>query len=156
MRRADFLAGSAASTITARETIGAASRSPFYVLILSGGGAFGAYEAGVVSALPRFGIDYDVVCGTSIGALNAYMIATAQYTRLRDLWLNLAQYQLTALESPYNKIRDVSSGILNRLAAALKLSQSFSTNLQGLLEEERVWKLLDANVDPRTPVHLPL
>ena len=47
-------------------------------LVLSGGGARGAYEAGVLSylfehvypALPR-GFEFDVVSGTSVGAIHA-------------------------------------------------------------------------------------
>lgn len=46
-------------------------------LVLSGGGAQGAYEAGVASALlerERF----DVICGVSIGAINAALIAAGR------------------------------------------------------------------------------
>jgi len=43
-------------------------------LVLSGGGAHGAYEAGVASALLQRE-KYDVICGVSIGAINAALIA---------------------------------------------------------------------------------
>lgn len=43
-------------------------------LVLSGGGAHGAYEAGVASALLQRE-QYDVICGVSIGAINAALIA---------------------------------------------------------------------------------
>lgn len=54
-------------------------------LVLSGGGARGAYEAGVLSVLfeevyPELpeGFEFDVVSGTSVGAINAaYLVATA-------------------------------------------------------------------------------
>lgn len=54
-------------------------------IILSGGGARGAYEAGVLSFLfeelpKRLGkpIDFDIVCGTSVGAIHAaFLAATA-------------------------------------------------------------------------------
>ena len=42
-------------------------------LVLSGGGAHGAYEAGVASALLQRE-KYDVICGVSIGAINAALI----------------------------------------------------------------------------------
>ena len=53
-------------------------------LVLSGGGARGAYEAGVLSnLLPRMaalGLDFDILCATSVGALNACALAaTAHY-----------------------------------------------------------------------------
>ncbi len=45
------------------------------ILILQGGGAFGAYECGVYQALAPQLDDLAVVAGTSIGAINASMIA---------------------------------------------------------------------------------
>ncbi len=41
------------------------------VLVLQGGGALGAYQAGVYQALHESGIEPDWVIGTSIGAINA-------------------------------------------------------------------------------------
>lgn len=38
-------------------------------LVLGGGGAKGAYEIGVWKALNELGEQFDLVCGTSIGAL---------------------------------------------------------------------------------------
>ena len=45
------------------------------VLVLQGGGALGAYQAGVYQALHEGGIEPDWVVGTSIGAINASLIA---------------------------------------------------------------------------------
>ena len=45
------------------------------VLVLQGGGALGAYQAGVYQALTEAGIEPDWVIGTSIGAINAGLIA---------------------------------------------------------------------------------
>ena len=45
------------------------------VLVLQGGGALGAYQWGVFEALNRSGIEPDWVIGTSIGAINAALIA---------------------------------------------------------------------------------
>ena len=55
-------------------------------IVLSGGGARGAYEAGVLSYLfeeiyPRLptGFEFDIVSGTSVGAIHAgYIAASAQ------------------------------------------------------------------------------
>ena len=41
------------------------------VLVLQGGGALGAYQAGVYQALHEAGVEPDWVIGTSIGAINA-------------------------------------------------------------------------------------
>ncbi len=45
------------------------------VLVLQGGGALGAYQAGVYQALHEHGLVPDWVVGTSIGAINAALIA---------------------------------------------------------------------------------
>ena len=46
-----------------------------YALALEGGGAKGAYHVGAVKALKENGYEFSVITGTSIGALNAIMIA---------------------------------------------------------------------------------
>ena len=45
------------------------------VLVLQGGGALGAYQVGVYEALHEAGIAPDWIIGTSIGAINAALIA---------------------------------------------------------------------------------
>jgi len=48
------------------------------VLVFQGGGALGAYQAGVYQALHESGIEPDWIIGTSIGAINAAIIAGNQ------------------------------------------------------------------------------
>ena len=60
------------------------------VLVLQGGGALGSYQAGVYQALHEAAIEPDWVIGTSIGAINASLIAgnarEARLGRLREFW----------------------------------------------------------------------
>jgi NTE family protein len=60
------------------------------VLVLQGGGALGAYQVGVYQALHEAGIEPDWVIGTSIGAINAAIIAGSprgeRLDRLTDFW----------------------------------------------------------------------
>jgi NTE family protein len=60
------------------------------VLVLQGGGALGAYQAGVYQALHENGIEPDWVIGTSIGAINATLIAgnapEDRLSRLLEFW----------------------------------------------------------------------
>ena len=58
-------------------------------LVLSGGASRGAYELGVWQALRELGITIDMVCGTSIGAMNAYIVALGSYEKARDMWLDM-------------------------------------------------------------------
>lgn len=45
------------------------------VLILQGGGSLGAFGCGVFKALAKSNIKLDIIAGTSIGGLNASLIA---------------------------------------------------------------------------------
>jgi hypothetical protein len=56
-------------------------------LVLSAGGAFGAYHAGVWQALEEAGFRPELLAGTSIGAPNAAAIARgASARRLQEFW----------------------------------------------------------------------
>jgi NTE family protein len=59
-------------------------------LVLQGGGALGAYQAGVYEALHDAAIEVDWVAGISIGAINAAIIAgnppERRVARLREFW----------------------------------------------------------------------
>jgi NTE family protein len=67
-------------------------RLPFecVALVLQGGGALGAYQAGVYEALTEAGIHPDWVAGISIGAINCALIAgnppERRVDRLRAFW----------------------------------------------------------------------
>jgi len=64
------------------------------VLVLQGGGALGAYQAGVYQALHEAGIEPDWMIGTSIGAINAALIAGNEpenrVPALREFWRRMA------------------------------------------------------------------
>lgn len=60
------------------------------VLVLQGGGALGAYQLGVYEAMHESGIEPDWVIGTSIGAINAALIAgnplERRFQQLSEFW----------------------------------------------------------------------
>lgn len=58
-------------------------------IVLSGGGSKGAYEIGVWRALRKLHISYDIVTGTSVGALNAALMTQKDYLKGMLLWYNL-------------------------------------------------------------------
>jgi NTE family protein len=67
-------------------------RPPFecIALVLQGGGALGAYQAGVYEALDEAGLHPDWVAGISIGGINSALIAgnppEKRVDRLREFW----------------------------------------------------------------------
>jgi NTE family protein len=70
----------------------ASNRTPFeqITLLLQGGGALGAYQAGVYQALAEADLHPDWVAGISIGAINSAIIAgnppDKRVARLREFW----------------------------------------------------------------------
>ncbi len=69
---------------------GPLSRHGQITLVFQGGGALGAYQAGVYEALHEAGVEPDWVIGTSIGAVNAALVAGAppgeRLERLQAFW----------------------------------------------------------------------
>ena len=67
------------------------------VLVLQGGGSLGAYECGVYKKLFKHGIKFDILAGSSIGAINASIICSAQNAKkdaaaiLENFWLSLSE-----------------------------------------------------------------
>ena len=83
------------------------------VLVMQGGGSLGAYECGVYKTLARHGIKFDVVAGTSIGAINAAIIAASKNDRaaainLEDFWLDISE-KITPSVLPDNLRSTLSS-----------------------------------------------
>lgn len=77
-----------------------ASRAPAdggVTLVFSGGGAKGAWEAGVALALTEAGVPIAVAAGSSAGALNATMLADGRMDRLEATWRALSRDRVYTL-----------------------------------------------------------
>jgi predicted acylesterase/phospholipase RssA len=132
-------------------------------LALSGGGARGAYQAGIIdylrlstqtpdgSALRPYGL----IAGTSIGALNGYFIATGQYSLLRELWYRIADQHVIQLKPKYAKVGNDDSGLGTRLVAAMRAVLSLTSNDTGVIDGDHVRQWLARFVDPTRPVVTP-
>jgi NTE family protein len=70
------------------------------VLVFQGGGALGAYQAGVYQALHEAGVEPDWIIGTSIGAINASLIAGNEpenrLDRLEEFWRRMRSKEVRA------------------------------------------------------------
>lgn len=90
------------------------------MLVLQGGGALGAYQAGVYEALAERGVAPDWVAGVSIGAINASLIAgnppERRVARLREFWEGVSSHLL--LQPPPGRWGDDLRGLYNAASAA--------------------------------------
>lgn len=102
-------------------------------LVLSGGGAKGAYQAGVWKALVEGGVaeKVAVISGTSVGAINAAAFAAVwNPNRIRDIWHN----HVASIVSPHFKAFSPSK-ILESIAHCTN-GEAFP--LQGILDRDKV------------------
>lgn len=93
------------------------------VLVLQGGGALGAYQVGVYEALHEAGIAPDWVIGTSIGAINASLIAGSEpgerVDKMCDFWSRVQNDRFvpggmpTWLETATRNLMAIGGGVPN-------------------------------------------
>ena len=80
------------------------------ILVLQGGGALGAYQAGVFESLSEVYREPDWVAGISIGAINAALIAgnppNQRVARLREFWDLVSSGAVAPLVDPQLGSRD--------------------------------------------------
>jgi NTE family protein len=77
---------------------------PRFGLVLAGGGAKGAYQAGVLQYLCEFGFEPYIIAGANIGALNGAVLSSAEnfaqgVSRVNDLWDRLGQSDVICLNT---------------------------------------------------------
>jgi NTE family protein len=103
---------------------------PFEIvaLVLQGGGALGAYQAGVYEALAAAGIQPNWIAGVSVGAINAALIAgnppKDRVHRLREFWAQVTSGGCWPFGDPsFGLARgDAGRNFLNQMSAGLALT----------------------------------
>jgi NTE family protein len=99
------------------------------VLVLQGGGALGAYQGGVYQALHEAGVEPDWIIGTSIGAINASLIAgnkiEARLQRLQEFWHRVERSVLWIPSWP-----EVADALSTWMTLARGIPGFFETNLR--------------------------
>lgn len=122
-------------------------------LVLSGGGARGAYEVGVAQYLNECGLIPAAYAGASIGTLNSVFLATASsfqegVRRIEEVWLTLQADDVLRVNNQY-----VILGFIFANLKKLLLKHPNLTVLEGLLNYasvnlqsiERFGQLVDEN-----------
>ena len=133
------------------------------VLVLQGGGSLGAFGCGVFKALANNNIKIDIVAGTSIGGINAAIVAGnvdkehPEHT-LEEFWLELAENSVNlthpVLEWLYGKSREgLVRAAENLLPTTDKLNSLLSTTSSILYGNDKFfvprWRVDYALKDPQ-------
>jgi NTE family protein len=104
-----------------------ANRPPFacIALLLQGGGALGAYQAGIYQGLAEAAILPDWVAGISIGAINAAIIAgnppETRVAKLREFWERVTEHPWTGFTeslAPFLALNGDVRSFFNQASAA--------------------------------------
>ncbi|WP_261541189.1 patatin-like phospholipase family protein [Burkholderia multivorans] len=126
---------------------------PHVALALQGGGAIGAFQAGVLEALDTAGVHIDACCGASIGAINAALFfgnePACRIERLRAFW--------DAISVPDGLSHAVSAGWLlpfiddstmRRALAEAEQGYAMIAGLPGFFSRRLVVPVLRGNGNP--------
>jgi NTE family protein len=100
------------------------------VLILQGGGSLGAFACGVFKAFAKKNIKFDIIAGTSIGAINGAIAAGSRNDNpakdLEDFWMEIA-------ESNVNVIPDMFSFDYDNQNHQMNFRKSSSSSLNAAI-----------------------
>jgi NTE family protein len=103
-----------------------------FVLVLQGGGALGAYQVGVYQALHEAGVEPDWVIGTSIGAINASLIAgNKPAERLEKLLAFWSRIEHGALAQAWARTPLIGAAMSNLITMTQGLPAFFQPNPRG-------------------------
>jgi NTE family protein len=131
---------------------------PCTALVLSGGGARGAYEVGVLRYIrERLGVDtrFDVITGTSVGAINgAYIAATCDRPKAQARALQRVWSQLTidrVYDFGWSQVRSLPRVLFGRALPKTPHGGRVgglvdSTSLERLVHEQIPWRRLTENL----------
>ena len=112
-------------------------------LVLSGGGAKGAYEAGVWAGLEQIGLtpSIDGIIGASVGALNAVLFDNSDTETAANIWLNLKKSDLLNIDKA-----EVAAMLLSPLFAMYRAS-IWGILLGGSFSQKRLEAIMKEHID---------
>lgn len=105
-------------------------------IVLSGGGSRGAYQIGVWHALRKLRIKYDIVTGTSVGALNGVLMTQNSFRKAYKLWSNM----------DFNVVFD---NVLNKNRKDIYKMYLKNITLEGGMDAVNLYKAIDKLVDEK-------
>ncbi len=142
-----------------------------YGVALEGGGARGAYHIGAIKALIENGYKISAVVGTSIGALNAAIVAQGDFDKLYKYWINITSTDLFDINAEdVSKLvnRKVDMSLIKKIAEYVKeatINKGIDTTkykeiIDALIDEKKLRKskvdygLVTVSLTDRKPLEL--
>ena len=108
---------------------------PSVALVLQGGGALGAYQAGVYQALHEARLEPDWVAGVSIGGINSAIIAgnppERRLARLREFWELVTARKITFFTPDGDAARKARNAMSSMMTLLGGVPGFFSVNYPG-------------------------
>ncbi|MBS4538894.1 patatin-like phospholipase family protein [Clostridium sp. D2Q-11] len=121
-------------------------------LYLQGGGAKGAFQAGVLYGLKKRGIEFNVISGTSIGAINGYFVYTEKIETMKKTWITVDEDALkdqiikdkvienkSLINQLYNldgRSKDVKDFYVNYIAIRNGVPKEIQVNISKISKDE--------------------
>ena len=114
-------------------------------LVLEGGGARGAYQAGVLKALFEAGYKFDGVAGTSVGALNGVMVAQNRFEDSMKIWREIDFANVLDINNNYGE--NVVNKNFDQETIRYFYNYVKKIIVQGGLDTTKIKNLIKANID---------
>ena len=112
-----------------------------YCLVLGGGGNKGVYQMGVWKALREDHIRIESIIGTSVGSVNAAFMASSDYERVLQGWLNMNADDVFTLpdekEGRFSVLKEITRQLLTK--GGMDMSR-FRQYISQFIDEARVRK----------------
>ena len=94
-------------------------------LYLQGGGAKGAFQAGALQAFAEKGMEFSVIAGTSIGAINGMAIFYGGIGRMAELWKKMSRTEYAT---------DKTAPVFDSMPAVREIQQILGTHRLPVVE----------------------
>ncbi len=117
-----------------------ADKKPTRAVVLGGGGAHGSYQVGVWQALKELDWQFDIVTGTSVGALNGACFAQGDFDITLDMWQKIQTGMIFDVEIDEND--DISKKIKTAIKKFAK-----SAVKEGGGDEKGLRNILESHID---------
>ena len=130
-----------------------------YGLVLSGGGAKGAFEIGVWRWLQRTGLDKKItgISGTSVGALNSILFSCTSLEEAERIWRSVRQEDLTRVNKETLKriaeifLQTLTGTAIGSISAPLLMQEMMPMTGESLFTQEKLSEIVDEVLKSRFP-----